>query len=356
MATAIKQVTEVSCSTKSAVEHIGTNFESFSCLWLDKNVYSTEDNLQTLKKLRQVINHLRTFDNSDECEQYIRQIIKERVILIVSGALGRQCVPQLHDLPQFSACYVFCTHLEVNKQWANKYYKVRGVFVERAKLVDQISKDQMNRNKVEDGVTISVIAVGNQSLQARNAIFMWFQLFIEVLLRMYHKANDRKELLDICKNSYKGNQLEMNCIEEFEKTYKAENSIEWYTRESCFYRMMNKALRVQDFDMLFAFRFFITDIAKQIKSEHEKFIRTTDNRQVIHVYRGQMIAKDELELMKNSIGDFLSMNSFLSTTRNRSMALRFAQVVPKSNDVERIIFEIDINPRLQTKPFADVSE
>jgi tetratricopeptide (TPR) repeat protein len=200
-----------------------------------------------------------------------------------------------------------------------------------------------------------VISAGSQSLQARNAIFMWFQLFIEVLLRMHHKSSDRKELIDICKESYKGNKQEMEIIDEFEKNYKAENAIWWYTRESCFFRMLNKALRVQDFDMLFALRFFITDIAKQIKSEYEKFIRTSDTRNVIRVYRGQIIGTDEFELMKHSIGEFLSMNSFLSTSRDRSTALHFARLNPVVDGIQRIIFEIEIDPRLQTKAFSDIT-
>ncbi|CAF3948275.1 unnamed protein product [Rotaria sp. Silwood2] len=299
-----------------------------------QNVNSTQDNIQTQKELRQVINHLRTFDNIDEREKYIRKITKEKVVLIVSGSLGRQIVPQLHDLSQFSACYVFCQDQKANEQWANKYHKVNGVFIERAKLVAKISKYQVGRNKVEDGASISVITSGSQSLQVRNAIFMWFQLFIEVLLRMHHKSNDRKELLDICKKSYKGNQQEMKIIDEFEKNYKSENAIWWYTRESCFYRMMNKALRAQDFDMLFALRFFITDIAKQIKNEHDKFIRTSENRNKIRVYRGQLIGNDEFELMKNSIGEFVSMNSFFSTSRNRPTALDFSRTTAKTDNVQ----------------------
>jgi hypothetical protein len=101
-----------------------SNLESFACLWLDQNVDSTQDNRDTQKELRQVINHLRTFDNSDECEQYIRQITKEKVVLIVSGSLGRQIVPRLHDLPQFSAFYVFCQDKKANEQWTNKFHKV----------------------------------------------------------------------------------------------------------------------------------------------------------------------------------------------------------------------------------------
>ena len=105
-----------------------SNLESFACLWLDQNVHSTQDNRDTLQELRQVINHLRTFDNSDECEQYIRQITTEKVVLIVSGSLGRHIVPRLHDLPQFSACYVFCQDEKANKQWAMKYNKVNAFF------------------------------------------------------------------------------------------------------------------------------------------------------------------------------------------------------------------------------------
>jgi tetratricopeptide (TPR) repeat protein len=185
---------------------------------------------------------------------------------------------------------------------------------------------------------------------------MWFQLFIEVLLRMHHKSSDRKELLDLCKKDYEGNQQEMSIIDEFEKNYKPEDAIQWYTRDSCFHRILNKALRVQDFDKLFALRFFITDIAKQIKNGYKKFIRISDTRNIFCVYRGQVIGNDELELMKNSIGEFLSMNSFLSTSRSRSTALDFARSTRITDGLQRIIFEIGIDPGMHTKAFADITQ
>jgi hypothetical protein len=107
----------------------GTNLESFACLWLDQNINSTEDNLETQKELRQVINHLRTFNDGNQCEQYIQQVNHEKVVLIVSGSLGRQVVPRLHSLSQFSACYVFCQDKKANEQWASKYHKVVDLMV-----------------------------------------------------------------------------------------------------------------------------------------------------------------------------------------------------------------------------------
>ncbi len=105
-----------------------SNLESFACVWLDQAVNSTEDNINTQKELRQVINHLQIFDNSDKCEQHIRQITQEKVVLIVSGGLGRQVVPRLHDLAQLSAFYVFCQDKKANELWANKYCKVKITF------------------------------------------------------------------------------------------------------------------------------------------------------------------------------------------------------------------------------------
>jgi hypothetical protein len=124
MATSKIQSTKASSSTTTVNLSMMSNLETFTCLWLDQNVDSTQDNRDTLQELRQVINHLRTFQNTDDCEQYIRKISQEKVILIVSGSLGRQVVPRLHDLPQFSACYVFCQDKKANEEWANKYHKV----------------------------------------------------------------------------------------------------------------------------------------------------------------------------------------------------------------------------------------
>ena len=125
MATSKKVSSNASVSEKSKNVPSSSNLESFACLWLDQNVDSTQDNRDTEQELRQVINHLRLFNDTDACEQYIHEISQEKVVLIVSGMFGRQVVPRLHDLPQFSACYVFCQDKKSNEQWAKNYPKVK---------------------------------------------------------------------------------------------------------------------------------------------------------------------------------------------------------------------------------------
>ena len=124
MTTSRRASSSASFSARSNDRSSSSNLESFACFWLDENVNSTQDNRETHRALRRVINHLRTFNNTDACEQCIREITREKVILIVSGTLGSRIVPHVHGLPQLSACYVFCRDRQRNEQWARNYDKV----------------------------------------------------------------------------------------------------------------------------------------------------------------------------------------------------------------------------------------
>jgi hypothetical protein len=64
----------------------------------------------------------------------------------------------------------------------------------------------------------------NTSLQTRNALFLCFQLFIEVLLGIANKQNNettnaKQDLIRICKENYQGNENGLKNIDEFNKTY-----------------------------------------------------------------------------------------------------------------------------------------
>ena len=332
------------------------NLESFACFWLDSDVRSTDGNQQTEQELRQVINYVRTFDNSDECETAIRQISKEKVVLIVADVLGQRIVPRLHDLAQFSACYVFGFDRDADEQWTKRYHKVIGVFADWSKLIAQLSNDQVRRATLVDGPHISIIGATEGSLRARSVRFLWFQLFIETLLRLHYTSDDLRELIQTCKRFYRGNEHELQMIAEFEQNYKPEDAIRWYTSESCFYRMMNKALRVQDCETLLTLGPFISDLAASLQQEHKNFLCRTSSRTEFRVFRGQTIDIDELDLMRSSVGKVLSTNAFLSTTRNRLIALTFATITPPEPRKQSIIFDIRIDPQLQSKPFGDIGQ
>lgn len=110
---------------KSIIRNATDEFDSCSVLWLDNSVNTTQENIHGQNLFRASIGHLKTFDNADKCEEYIRSTpTDERLILIVSGRLGRILTPRIHQLRQVSSIYVYCLDKIMNEQWAKAYTKV----------------------------------------------------------------------------------------------------------------------------------------------------------------------------------------------------------------------------------------
>jgi len=102
------------------------NLETFCLIWLDSLVNNSQENLQAQEQLRTAINHLKTFENEQLCLKYIKSVPKDdRIVLIVSGKLGRSIVPKIFHLRQIVSIYVYCTDKTFNEQWAQHFIKVR---------------------------------------------------------------------------------------------------------------------------------------------------------------------------------------------------------------------------------------
>ncbi|CAF3743052.1 unnamed protein product [Rotaria sp. Silwood1] len=79
----------------------------------------------------------------------------------------------------------------------------------------------------------------------------------------------KQDMLQLCREHYSRNQLELNNIKEFELTYTASDAIMWYTRASFVYKMINRALRTFDEIKLRTMAFFIRDLRQQLKNYYQ---------------------------------------------------------------------------------------
>ena len=177
---------------------------------------------------------------------------------------------------------------------------------------------------------------------SRNTYFMYFLLFIDVLLKIpRNDVKAKRELIETWNENYKDNEDEQATIQEFQTSYEPSKAIYWYTKESFLYRILNKGLRDADIDILFGLRFFITDLYAQLTNEHQRYIEPLQYKDsIINVYRGQTIGFNELELIRESINQFISFNSFLSTSTKKSIALLFARNANVSEEMVRVLFFI----------------
>jgi hypothetical protein len=105
-----------------------TNLESFFLVWLDADNNNSKTNVNAQQELRKCINCLKTFEDGDDCGNYIRSVPDDdRIVLIVSDRLAKEMVPPIHDLRQVSSIYIYGTDKKINEEWIKDYPKVNKV-------------------------------------------------------------------------------------------------------------------------------------------------------------------------------------------------------------------------------------
>ncbi|CAF1065697.1 unnamed protein product [Adineta steineri] len=328
------------------------SLEIFSLVWLDANV-DVKDTRNTEVKLRSIINHIKKFQDIKQCQQYIeRRSENDRLVIIVSGRLGQEIIPYIHQLRQVISIYVYCMDETNNEQWAFQFTKIKSVVVDLDELVSQLTTDHKIQKKVEEPLSINILTTNvdaGKSTTGVNGQFVYSQILIDCLLRLRSNEIDKNELINLYKNEYEGNYTELNNLHEFQEDYSSDKVLWWYTKETFFYKTLNAALRTQSIHIIFLFRSLIYDIYHQLqKYQSKKFER---------VYRCQLMSNDELNSLKQNIGQFISVNSFFSTTDDRSTALFLLGDITTKIDLERVLFEIDADPKIvNTKPFANISK
>jgi tetratricopeptide (TPR) repeat protein len=222
--------------------------------------------------------------------------------------------------------------------------------VQLDELINQIQSDQakQQQNKINEPLTFTTFnhnTTKEKLTVGLNGQFVHSQLLIDCLLQIEPTSDDIDELISICEQEYQGDKDQLALVRKLKDKYSSDRALQWYTKDSFVYRMLNKALRTHNIHLLFLFRFLIRDLEKQLV-ENRSSSRLT-------VYRGQLMWKEEFETLEHSIGELISMNSFLSTSLDRQSAYSFLR---QPTDLERVLFEIEASPQLHgVKPFANIS-
>ncbi|CAF0859397.1 unnamed protein product [Adineta steineri] len=332
---------------------VSDNKEDIQLIWLDGNMDDSHDYLLTQSMLIELNPAVQFYSHFDRCLDFIKSVKHEQIFLIVSGAFAQQILLQTHHYRPLVAIFIFCSNDQHYKPLMEEYNKITGVFTKQHDLLESI-KQKMNLIEKQT-LTFSLFDQKQKSmkdLSQESASFLLHQMLIYVLKQMSQDKLSKEQMLDMCRDYYKQNKKELMKIEEFQNTYTRDKAIEWYTDECFLYKLLNKALRTEDIDLLFNFRFFIIDLCSAIEQENQLL----KNNGALTLYRGTQIPNEELEKIKENIGKTISTNGFLSTSRNMNVSLGFIDENPPLNDFTSVLFEIKANPLLKTVVFADVGD
>ena len=234
-------------------------------IWLkSKEVCNQFDILLSVERLQQVIDDVRVFDDPDECVDTILCLPNE--IFFVGLSCGRSyLVDTLESIQQ-----VQCIYITEPYQYTSTM-KVRGVMDKFDALLRQLERDVHICEYCHTHLTTCELDItrpetSTDDLQQHMVRFMWSQTLLEMLLHIPSSSKQRnKDLIDELQRLYQKNSFRMNQIIDFECNYTPTNAINWYTRASFIYRVINKALRTRNIIIIYKFRSLIQDIYKQLK-------------------------------------------------------------------------------------------
>ena len=351
----VKTTTALACSNHSQNRVV----QNYLLLWVDANIeQSIKDCQQTLTQLRSVVNEVNTFTDTEKCIQFLQGIDKEKVFMIVSGSMGRDLIPRIHDLSQLDVIYVFCANKSYHEEWSKDWNKVKGIYTNIEHICKALSMagKQCNEDATPVGFLGKHEMTSGQNLNEIEPSFMYTQLFKEILVEMQHNPDAIKDMTRYCRKFHENNKVELSLIDEFEQSYRPDAAIWWYTRDCFTYKMLNRALRLLECDTIINMGFYLRDLHLQIEELYQNQLSDYSGKSFL-LYRGQGLPQEEFEKLCKTAGGLMSFSCFLSTSKDRVVSLnQFAEPASKKTGKVGVLFVMSIDPTISSARFAAVDK
>ena len=195
-------------------------------------------------------------------------------------------------------------------------------------------------------------------LNDENSSFLAFQLLIDMMLRLHRTEFAQAELIEACREDSAHSSKDLQMIDHFLKNYRVEDAIRWYTTDSFLYRVLQKALRLENINCIFKLRYYIQDLHNQLAQQQNIYFRSLSSiESILHLYRGQRMRFAALKELRQNIDGLISMNSFLSTTNDCQAAAFFAGVdsLDDPNQEVSVLYQITVDLSVaHSIPFAAI--
>lgn len=332
--------------------------QNYIIIWLDAGIDENDDDdcHHILSKLQRVVNEIHTFTDIEECIEFVKQVVNEKIFLITSNNAGKNIIPVIHDLPQMSVCYIFCTNESRSEIWTKEWAKIMGVCTEIEHICNALKRTSIQLDYCLFPTTLLSTSdhASNRDLDELDPSFMYTTVLKEIILEIKFDETAIKDFADYYSEQFAENHTELNNISKFKSDYHAHTPIWWYTSDSFLYSFLNRALRIMHIDVIIRMGFFLRDLHHQIKQLHlEQFSELQQSGSLI-VYRGQGLLAVDFNQIIQTKGGLISFNNFLSTSRDSDISLMFAQSVVDYSDMFGILFVISIDLSISTVPFASV--
>lgn len=343
--------TYITAIKNTQMEDAEEYFQGYIPAWLDTAMNNDQNTFSVCLGTLRTLQHVHKFNDGKECYEFLCSIIDKRAFLILSCQIDDQLLNDFMALPQLEYIYQFGDEA-MQKREQSKLVEVVSVQALYEHL-SQHSRYTTEEDNDTDFASLSSSATVRsiEDLNEDARIFIFYQLLIEILLRLPQTSQIRDQFYSFCMEKTSDNSAQRGIFQRRMENYTAEQAIPWYTGTCFLHKLLNRTCRLGNIKDMFKLAFYMADLNAQLKILHNEYYYSFSEK--MHVYRGRSMSKIEYEKLKNSIGDLVVTKSFLSTTTRRHVASFYAGTGAQGPDSVPAILHLIINKhRNETKSFA----
>ncbi|UJR07901.1 hypothetical protein I4U23_012184 [Adineta vaga] len=320
--------------------------DTVTLMWFNP---SDDDKNKTIDKMNIIC-----YTDIDVLSQSMETTKNQKIFVIISANDAVKYLAAILELLSSNSLFIFpenSTYLfdHVIKE------KIVGNFKNSIDLIQAIKETVEKFNK-----SIELVSNDNQyqqgtcDLSKYSGRYLWFQLFHEVIQHLSpdDDCGAKEEMLNVCRQFYQNNDQTLKMIDEFDRTFQINDCICWYTKSTFVFEIINKALRTEDIEQLYQFRYYVAGLSKQLDRQCEKMKNEREEKLIL--YRGSGMHKQELESLMLMVGKLIATNEYWSTSRNVSRAEMF---IRRESNFIPVLYKIecDLNHCKDSIIFADIS-
>ena len=324
----------------STISRTTSSTNGLTLLLFDDNIRPCCQTIKLHQMLKATFGDILYYTEQDLCADCVHSSSKAKIILIIaSGLFPVDILRMTHELRQIDSIFIW-TAGEQYDYSLDQYHKIAGMYSDYDNLVENIKENiLLVEQDQQSQYYIYTDQKSIRDLTNESTLFIWFILIKDVITKMPRNEEAKSDAITECLKCYQKNNCQLQTIKHFNRIYCSDDIIKWYTRQTFVYKLINKALRTEDPEQIYTYRFLIAELHLRITQEYEKLRRESEC--TIVLYRGCKLLLHELEKLKENVNKLISINGFLSTSRSKNVALMFAGTSTETDTKQSVLFEIE---------------
>lgn len=236
---------------------VSDNKEDIRLFWFDENMNNSLDYLAKKRVFLKLNPAAEFYSDINRCFDLIKTISDEQIFLIFSGDFTQHfsILTEIYHHQNLIAIFIIGDNNQDHRSLLTKYNKIIGLFTDQENLLNIIREKihLIEKQKLE----FKFFDSEQENLSKESKYFVRHQMLIQIFKQLLRDEQSIQQIVDMCHDYYQNNECQLKKIEEFKENYTRENVLEWFNHKSFIYKLLNKAFRTNNIEVLYIFRSFM---------------------------------------------------------------------------------------------------